>query len=116
MVHKAVKAASELSGGGIECEIIDPRTIVPLDMDTILQSAEKTGRVIIATESVGDFGVAAEIAARLAEDGLYSLDAPIRRVCAKYAPMPFAPACEADVLPSEAGIMRAARELCTGIR
>jgi len=112
MVHKAAKAAAELEREGIQCEIIDPRTISPLDIETILLSVEKTGRLLIATEAVGNCGIAAEIAARAAESGLYSLDAPVRRVCAKAAPIPFAPACEADVLPFEGDILAAAREIC----
>ena len=116
MLHKSLKAADELKADGIYCEVIDPRTIQPLDMETIHKSVAKTGRALIATESFGNCGFAAEVAARLAEDGLYNLDAPVRRVCAKFAPMPFAPACEADVLPSEEDIIEAARELCVGVR
>lgn len=111
MVHKAVKAAKELEKSGIECEIIDPRTIVPLDIDTILKSVHKTGRLIIATESVGNCGVSAEIAARVSEKGLFDLDAPIFRICAKNSPIPFAPECEEDVLPSEKDIKKAVQEI-----
>jgi pyruvate dehydrogenase E1 component beta subunit len=114
MVHKAAEAAKELAAGGISTEIIDPRTIAPLDMDIILNSLSKTGRLLIATESVGMCGIAAEIAAQAAEYGIYSLDAPVRRVCAKNAPIPFAPLCEADVIPSKTDIVSAAREICTG--
>ena len=105
----------ELEAEGISSEIIDLRTVAPLDTDMILNSLSKTGRLLIATESVGMCGIAAEIAARAAEDGIFSLDAPIRRVCAKNAPVPFAPACEADVIPSEKDIVSAAREICAGI-
>lgn len=99
MVHKAVRAAKELAEQGIECEIIDPRTIVPLDIGTILKSVQKTGRLVIVTESVASCGVAAEIAAQVSEHGMKSLVAPIRRVCARHSPIPFAPACESDVIP-----------------
>lgn len=112
MVYRAVEAAKKLSAEGIECEIVDPRTIVPLDKKTILDSVRKTGRLMVVTESVGTCGVAAEIAAMVGEDGLFELDAPIRRVCAKNSPIPFAPCCEADVLPSTDNIVRAVKEIC----
>ena len=115
MVHKAVKAAKVLAQRGLECEIIDPRTIVPLDFATILKSVQKTGRLVIVTESVANCGVAAEIAACMSEQGILSLKAPVRRVCAKHSPMPFAPACEADVLPGEQDIIAAVSEICRDI-
>ena len=108
LIEKAKKLAAE----GIECEIVDPRTIVPLDKKTILDSVRKTGRLVVVTESVGTCGVAAEIAAMVGEDGLFELDAPVRRVCAKNSPIPFAPCCEADVLPSTDDIVRAVKEIC----
>jgi pyruvate dehydrogenase E1 component beta subunit len=80
-------------------------------METILQSVAKTGRLVIATESAANCGIAAEIAARMAEEDIYSLDAPIRRVCAKHTPIPFAPVCEADVMPTENGIIEAVKEI-----
>ena len=67
---------------------------------------------MVVTESVGTCGVAAEIAAMVGEDGLFELDAPVRRVCAKNSPIPFAPCCEADVLPSTDDIVRAVKEIC----
>lgn len=112
MVYRAVEAAKKLAAEGIECEIVDPRTIVPLDKQTILNSVRKTGRLVVVTESVGTCGVAAEIAAMVGEDGLFELDAPVRRVCAKNSPIPFAPCCEADALPSTDAIIRAVREIC----
>ena len=115
MVHKAISAADALLKEGVACEIIDPRSVSPLDMDTILRSLEKTGKLLITTESVGFCGIAAEIAAEAADGGIYSLDAPVRRVCAKNSPIPFAPACESDVLPQENDIIEAALSLC-GVR
>ncbi|MCL2665251.1 MAG: alpha-ketoacid dehydrogenase subunit beta [Defluviitaleaceae bacterium] len=111
MVHKALKAASSLSAEGIECEVIDPRTVAPLDMETIKKSVKKTGRLVITTESSAVCGIAAEISARMAEEDVYSLDAPIMRVCAKHAPIPFAPTCEADAIPSETDIANAIRAI-----
>ena len=112
MVHKSLRAAERLESMGIGCEVVDLRTVSPLDMGTVLRSVGKTGRAVIAMESVGDFGVAAEVAARLAEDGLFYLDAPVRRVCARFVPIPFAPACEADVIPSEEDVVAAVRAVC----
>lgn len=112
MVHRAVAAAKKLAEVGIECEIIDPRTIVPLDKETILNSVKKTGRLVVVTESVGNCGIAAEIAAMVSEEGLFDLDAPVCRVCAKNSPIPFAPQCEADVLPDDSDIVSAVRKIC----
>lgn len=112
MVHRAVEAAKKLASEGISCEIVDPRTVAPLDKETILKSVKKTGRLVIVTESAAVCGIAAEIAAILSEDGIFDLDAPIRRVCAKHTPIPFAPCCESDVLPKVEDIVTAVKEIC----
>ncbi|WP_275532743.1 alpha-ketoacid dehydrogenase subunit beta [Lachnoclostridium sp. An131] len=112
MVHRAVQAAKIVAEEGIECEIIDPRTIVPLDKEIILNSVKKTGRLVIVTESAGCCGFAAEVAAVAVEEGLFDLDAPVKRVCAKESPIPFAPCCEADVLPDTEKIVKAVKEIC----
>ncbi len=112
MVHRAVQAAKVLAEEGIECEILDPRTIVPLDTELILNSLKKTGRLVVVTESVGRCGFAAEVAALASEEGLFELDAPVRRVCAENSPIPFAPCCEADALPDTGKIVKAVREIC----
>jgi 2-oxoisovalerate dehydrogenase E1 component len=95
MVHESLRAADVLAGRGIDVEVIDLRTISPLDWPTVLTSIKKTGRLLVAHEAVTDFGVGAEIAARAAGDGFWSLDVPIRRVGAPYAPAPYAKSLEA---------------------
>lgn len=107
MVHKSIKAAKSLALSGIDVEVIDPRTLVPLDIDAIVKSVEKTGRLVIVSEDVVTCGVASEIAALIAERALFSLDAPIRRVCAQHTPIPFAPNNETMVIPQEQGIIDA---------
>jgi len=111
MVHKALTAASELSEIGIDVEVIDPRTLVPLDEKTIIESVEKTGRLIIATEDVSMCGVSAEISAMIAEKALFSLEAPIKRLAVQNTPIPFAPLCEDDAIPNEADIVKAVKEI-----
>jgi pyruvate dehydrogenase E1 component beta subunit len=109
MVHKSVSAAKELEGEGISCEIIDPRTLVPLDNRAISDSVKKTGRLVIVSEDVRACGVASEIAAVVAEEALFWLVAPIRRVCVPDTPIPFAPVMEQAVLPQVGDIIDAVR-------
>jgi len=109
MLHKAIKAAKTLAREGISVEVIDPRTLVPLDQETILASVEKTGRLVVVSEDVLTCGVAAEIAAMVAEHGLFYLDAPIQRVSVPDTPIPFAPDCEKTVIPQEETIEKAIR-------
>ena len=115
MVHKAIKAAKRLAEEGIECEIVDPRTLRPLDKDSILRSLGKTGRLVVATESAGTCGFAAEVAAIACNEGVFDLDAPVLRVCAKDSPIPFAPQCEADVIPSEQDVYDAVKTVYEGM-
>jgi len=110
-LHKALKAAEVLSAEGIEAEVIDPRTLVPLDRVTIVESVKRTGRLVVASEDVLTCGVASEIAAIVAEDALWYLDAPIRRIAIPDTPVPFAPAQERAVLPQVETIAAAAREV-----
>ena len=84
---------------------------MPLDIDTILNSVEKTGRLIITHEACTRFGVGAEIAAEVCERGLYFLEKPVKRVGAPHVPMPFAPEMENFVVPNTAGLVRAVKEL-----
>lgn len=112
MVHKSLEAAEKLSEEGIEVEVIDPRTLVPLDEKTIIESVKKTGRLIIATEDVKSCGVSAEISAIISEKALFYLDAPIIRVAIEDTPVPFAPACENDVIPTSQTIIDAVRKVC----
>lgn len=109
MVQKALQAAAKLATEGIEAEVVDPRTLVPLDAQTLVQSVAKTGRVIIAHEAHVRAGPGAEIAAVLAEQAIEYLDAPILRVGAKNVPLPYSPELEQSVLPSSDDIVRAAK-------
>ena len=94
MVHEAVAAAERLAGEGISVEVIDLRTVAPLDMAPILESVAKTSRLLIAHEAVVPFGIGAEIAATVARDGFWDLDAPIERIGAAATPPPYAPDLE----------------------
>ena len=111
MVHKSLNAAEQLAKEGIELEVVDPRTLVPLDKETILRSVEKTGRLVIVTEDATTCGVGAEIAAVVAEDGLFSLSAPIKRVSVPNTPIPFAPIMESHVIPDENNIIEAVKSI-----
>ena len=107
MVHEALQAAEELAGRGIEAEVIDPRTLLPLDMDTILKSVRKTHRVVIAHEAVKFCGVGAEIAAQVAETAFDALEAPPLRVAAPFCPVPFSAPLEEAYLPNAQDIVAA---------
>jgi len=107
MVPQALNAAEELAGLGIEAEIIDPRTLAPLDMDTILASVEKTGRLVVAHQAHRTGGVGAEIAQQVTERAFDSLDGPVVRVAAQDVPVPASAALERAVFPDAADIVRA---------
>ena len=111
MVHKALKASEILEKEGISVELIDPRTVAPLDSQTILKSAAKTGRILIADEDFSPCGIGAEIAAQLADSGFDDLDAPIRRVNGVNTPTPYSPALESAVVPDIQAISEAIRRL-----
>ena len=111
MVIKSLSAAEELEKEGISTEVIDPRTLNPLDMETILSSVKKTGRVLIVHESVLTCGPGAEIAARLADEAFDFLDTPVKRLATKDVPIPMAPNLERFVIPQEEDIKRAIRDL-----
>jgi len=111
MVPKALKAAEKLAADGISAEVIDPRTLIPLDEETILKSVAKTNRVVIADEGHLRGGAAGDLAALIVEKGFDSLDAPPRRVTALDVPIPFSPPLEKAAIPGEAQIERAVREL-----
>lgn len=110
-VHKALAAAEQLAGRGIEAEVLDPRTLVPLDREAILASVRKTRRLVIVHEAVKFCGVGAEIAAMIADEAFDDLDAPIKRVAAPYTPIPFSPVLEQAYLTDEAKIIAAVEEL-----
>ncbi len=111
-MNRALEAASALAGEGIDAEVIDLRTISPLDMPTIITSLAKTHRLLIAHESVKTGGVGAEIAARVAEEGFDLLDAPIARIGAPFVPIPFSPVLENLVKVTADKIVQAAKQLC----
>ncbi|HHT71371.1 MAG TPA: alpha-ketoacid dehydrogenase subunit beta [Firmicutes bacterium] len=111
MVQKALEAADKLAAEDISLEVVDPRSLVPLDEETILASVEKTGRVVIAQEAATRSGFSAEIAAVIAEKALDYLDAPLKRVGSKPAPIPFAGVLEQFILPDTDDIIAAVREL-----
>jgi pyruvate/2-oxoglutarate/acetoin dehydrogenase E1 component len=111
MVHKALVAAKELGEQGVEAEVIDPRTIAPLDKKAIINSIKKTGRLVIVSEDCKTAGVSAEIAALVAEEALDYLDAPIKRVAEPDTPIPFSPPLEQFVIPNEKSIIKAVKEI-----
>ncbi|WP_395175299.1 alpha-ketoacid dehydrogenase subunit beta [Roseibium alexandrii] len=114
MVQVAEEAADTLAKDGISAEIIDPRTIVPLDEETILYSVRKTSRAIVIDEGHQSYGVTAEIAARISEKAFYHLDAPVIRMGAMDVPVPFSPALEDLTVPTAAGVADNARKICRG--
>lgn len=114
MVQVAMKAATLLEADGISAEVIDPRTIVPLDEETILASVRKTSRAIVIDEGHQNFGVTAEIAARIAEKCFYHLDAPVQRMGAMDVPVPFSPALEDLTVPTPEGLAARTRALVRG--
>ncbi len=111
MVHEAVAAAERVAGDGISVEVIDLRTVAPLDMAPILESVHKTSRLLIAHEAVLPFGIGAEIAATVADEGFWTLDAPIQRVGAAATPPPYAPDLERAWLPDRDDIADAISRL-----
>jgi pyruvate/2-oxoglutarate/acetoin dehydrogenase E1 component len=111
MVHKALKAAESLEKDGVSVEVVDPRTLTPLDRETISNSVKKTGKIVIVSEDCKTAGVSAEIAATIAEKALDYLDAPIKRVTAPDTPIPFSPPLEQFIIPNEQSIIRAVKEV-----
>ena len=109
MVSKALGAAEKLAAEGISVEVVDPRTLLPLDEETILSSVRKTHRLVIVHEAVKFAGPGGEIAAMVAEKAFDYLDAPILRVAAPFSPVPFSPPLEQEYVPSEEKIIAAVR-------
>ena len=108
----ALEAAAELAGEGISAEVIDPRTTAPLDRETLVASAQKTGRALVIDEGYQSYGVTAEIAAVIAEGAFYYLDAPVRRLGAMDVPIPFSPALEDMTIPNVDRLVLMAKALC----
>jgi len=111
LVPEALAAADELAGEGIEVEVLDPRTLVPLDLEAIVESVARTHRVVVAHEAVTHGGVGAELAAQNQSAAFDELDAPIERVGAPFAPVPFSPPLEDAYLPGRADVAAAVRRL-----
>jgi acetoin:2,6-dichlorophenolindophenol oxidoreductase subunit beta len=111
LVDEALVAAERLAGEGIEAEVIDPRTLVPLDLDTIVESVGRTHRLVIAHEAVVHGGFGAEIAAQVQAAAFDDLDAPIERVGAPFSPVPFSPPLEDAYVPGAEEIAAAAQTL-----
>jgi pyruvate/2-oxoglutarate/acetoin dehydrogenase E1 component len=110
-LYKTLDAAGELSAAGIDCEVIDLRTLRPLDEATILASIAKTHRALIVDEGWKTGSIAAEIGMRIAENGFFDLDAPLRRVCSEEVPIPFAQHLEQAAIPQTAKIVAAAKAM-----
>jgi 2-oxoisovalerate dehydrogenase E1 component len=111
MVHEAIAAAEEVAGEGISVEVIDLRTVAPLDLAPVFDSLKKTSRILIAHEAVVPFGIGAEIAARVAREAFWDLDAPVERIGAAATPPPYAPELEQAWLPGRQEIAAALRRL-----
>lgn len=111
MLYRSIEAATALALDGIEVEIIDLRTLQPWDKATVLESISRTHRAVIVHEAVTEFGVGAEIAATLADEGFDELDAPIVRVGAAFTPSPFSPMLEKAFLPQLPGVIAAVRKV-----
>jgi pyruvate/2-oxoglutarate/acetoin dehydrogenase E1 component len=114
MLRHALKLADRLAEEGIELEIIDPRTLVPLDIETIVRSVQKTNRLVVCHEAVTRAGWAAEIATQVMEHAFDHLDGPVVRVCGANSPVPYAETLENAVIPGEADIERGVREALRG--
>jgi len=111
MLHRALAVAKTLEEKGISVEVIDPRTIIPIDMQTIIQSVKKTGRLVVMDEEPKTGSWASEIAATVSEEAFDYLDAPVRRVCAPDTPIPFSPVLERYWMPSEEALIGAISEI-----
>jgi len=109
MVSFAEQAAAELAGSGIEAEVIDPRTVSPLDLDTILESVENTGRLVVVDEASPRCNVATDISAQVASEAFGALSAPIKMVSPPHVPVPFAQSLEDAYIPSAQDIVNAVK-------
>jgi len=112
MVQVALGAADLLRDAGISAEVVDPRTMWPLDEKTLVESVRKTSRAIVLDEGYERYGVTAEIASVIATGAFYDLDAPVKRMGAMHVPIPFSPPLEDVTVPTEQSVLEAARALC----
>lgn len=111
MLKRTLDAAEQLAKDGISVEVIDPRTVNPLDMTTIRESVRKTGRLLVVDETFAPCGIGAEIAAQMMEDGFDDLDAPVKRLNGAHTPVPYSPPLEAAVVPDQKKVEQAIRDL-----
>jgi pyruvate dehydrogenase E1 component beta subunit len=112
MVYVALEAAQLLEEIGISAEVVDPRTLVPLDKETLVESAKKTSRAIVIDEGYEQYGVTAELASVIADGAFYFLDAPVKRMGAMNVPIPFSPALEDLTIPNAKAVFEMAKSLC----
>ena len=112
MVQVALGAAKLLEEQGVSAEVVDPRTLWPLDEKTLIDSARKTSRVIVVDEGYGRYGVTAELAAMIQENAFFDLEAPVKRMGAMHVPIPFSPPLEDATVPTERTVCEAALALC----
>jgi pyruvate dehydrogenase E1 component beta subunit len=112
MVHVALEAADMLAQIGVSAEVVDPRTLVPLDKPALIESAKKTSRAIVVDEGYEQYGVTAELASVIADGAFYYLDAPVKRIGAMNVPIPFSPALEDLTIPNAAQVCDVAKMLC----
>ena len=112
MVQVALGAAKLLEEAGISAEVIDPRTVWPLDEKTLVESVKKTSRAIVVDEGYERYGVTAEIASVIAQGAFFNLEAPVKRMGAMHVPIPFSPPLEDVTVPTEQSIFEAAKAIC----
>jgi pyruvate/2-oxoglutarate/acetoin dehydrogenase E1 component len=112
MVQVALGAGTLLAEIGISAEVVDPRTMWPLDEKTLIESVKKTSRAIVLDEGYERYGVTAELASVIAAGAFYNLDAPVKRMGAMHVPIPFSPPLEDVTVPTEQTVFEAARTLC----
>ncbi|HEY3157612.1 MAG TPA: alpha-ketoacid dehydrogenase subunit beta [Vicinamibacterales bacterium] len=112
MVQVALGAASMLEEIGVDAEVVDPRTMWPLDEQTLIASARKTSRALVIDEGYFRYGVTGEIASVIAEGAFYDLDGPVRRLGARHVPVPFSPPLEDATVPTERDVFEIARQMC----
>jgi pyruvate dehydrogenase E1 component beta subunit len=112
MVQVALSAAELLESSGVSAEVVDVRTTVPLDTETIVESVKKTSRAIVIDEGYERYGVTAEIASVIADRAFYYLDAPVKRMGAMHVPVPFSPVLEDQTVPTPERVSALAAELC----
>jgi pyruvate/2-oxoglutarate/acetoin dehydrogenase E1 component len=111
MVLVALEAAEKLAAEGISCEVVDPRTLKPLDMETLLASVRKTQRLVVVVEACRTGSFASEVAARVGEEAFYDLDAPVLRVCGEDVPIPYAGNLEAEAIPQVKDVIQAVKKI-----